>query len=173
MTSHSRLALLVPAALLLVAACSGGGATSSAATPSAPAPSAAAPSLAATPAPSSPTGGEPSSAATRIEVDLQDAMKIVPDPIEVPAGVPVTFVVHNSGTVEHEFVIGDEAVQVEHEAEMAGGGMAHDEPNAIFVEPGQTKELVYTFESAGETLAGCHVPGHYPAGMKATIRITG
>jgi uncharacterized cupredoxin-like copper-binding protein len=112
-------------------------------------------------------------ATTRIEVELQDAMKIVPDPIEAPAGVPVTFVVHNSGTVEHEFVIGDEEIQAEHEAEMAEGGMAHDEPNAIGVDPGQTRELVYTFEAAGETLAGCHVPGHYPAGMKATIRVTG
>jgi uncharacterized cupredoxin-like copper-binding protein len=100
-------------------------------------------------------------------------MRIVPDPIEVPAGVPVTFVVHNSGTVEHEFVIGDEEVQAEHEEEMAGGGMGHDEPNAILVDPGETKELTWTFEAAGETLAGCHVPGHYPAGMKATIRVTG
>jgi uncharacterized cupredoxin-like copper-binding protein len=159
MTSHSRLALLVPVALLLVAACSGGGATPSAvASPSADAHSA------------PPATG---AASTLIEVELQDAMKIVPDPIDVPAGVPVTFVVHNSGTVEHEFVIGDEDVQAEHEAEMAEGGMGHDEPNAILVEPGQTKELVYTFEAAGETLAGCHVPGHYPAGMRATIRVTG
>ncbi|HSK52547.1 MAG TPA: plastocyanin/azurin family copper-binding protein [Clostridia bacterium] len=167
MTSHSRLVFLVPVVLLVVTACSGGGASPSAATP----PPAESPAV--SPASPGPTGGLASPDATRIEVELQDTMRIVPDPIEVPAGVPVTFVVHNSGTVEHEFVIGDEEIQAEHEAEMAGGGMGHDEPNAILVDPGQTRELTWTFEAAGETLAGCHVPGHYPAGMKATIRVTG
>ena len=36
----------------------------------------------------------------------------------VPAGVPVTFVVTNSGTTDHEFYLGDEDAQAEHEKEM-------------------------------------------------------
>jgi uncharacterized cupredoxin-like copper-binding protein len=55
---------------------------------------------------------------------------------------------------------------------MAAGGMAHDEPEGIGVDPGQTRELVYTFAEAGESIAGCHVVGHYAAGMKATIAVT-
>jgi uncharacterized cupredoxin-like copper-binding protein len=53
----------------------------------------------------------------------------------------------------------------------AMGGMAHDEPEGIAVKPGETKELTYTFVEAGPTLAGCHVAGHYGAGMKADIAV--
>jgi uncharacterized cupredoxin-like copper-binding protein len=56
---------------------------------------------------------------------------------------------------------------------MAAGGMRHEEPNAVAVAPGQSKELTYTFTEPGETLAGCHFPGHYDGGMKATITVTG
>ncbi len=90
----------------------------------------------------------------------------------MPAGVPVTFVVTNVGKVDHEFFIGDEEAQAEHEREMQEmGGMMHDEPMGIFVPPGMTKELTVTFTGPGTMLAGCHVAGHYLGGMKATIEI--
>lgn len=115
-----------------------------------------------------------SAAATRIEVTLTDSFTIELASTTVPAGVPVTFVVTNAGAIVHEFYLGDEAAQAEHEAEMvAGGGMGHDEPNGIAVEPGETKELTFTFEAPSETLAGCHEAGHYAAGMKSTITVTG
>jgi uncharacterized cupredoxin-like copper-binding protein len=117
---------------------------------------------------------EATATAQRIEVTLSDALKIEPAAMMVKAGVPVTFVVTNKGTVLHEFVLGDEAVQADHEAEMkAAGGMtmAKDEPNAIGVEPGQTKELTFTFDAPATSLAGCHVIGHYDAGMKAQITV--
>jgi uncharacterized cupredoxin-like copper-binding protein len=156
----SRLAL-IPAAALLVAACSSGGA------------SPAAPSAATSAAPSAETSAGPSAAATRIDVTLTDALKIEPATMTVPAGVPVTFVVTNSGATDHEFYLGDEEAQAEHEQEMAEmGGMAHDEPEGIAVKPGETKELTYTFAEAGSTLAGCHVAGHYAAGMKAEVTVT-
>lgn len=145
----SRLAL-VPATALLVAACSagGGGAT--------------APSV------------SPSAAATRVEVKLTDALRIEPAVMHVPAGVPVTFVVTNNGVTDHEFYLGNEGAQAEHEMEMgAKGGMTHDEPEGIGVKPGETKELTYTFAEAGTALAGCHVIGHYGAGMKAEITVGG
>ena len=151
-----RSLLLIVSATLLVAACStGGGATTN--TPSA--------------ASAVPSG---SAAIVRVDVTLTDALKIEPAAITVPAGVPVIFVVTNSGATDHEFYLGDEAAQTEHEKEMAAmGGMTHDEPEGIAVKPGATKELTYTFAAAGETLAGCHVAGHYAGGMKATITVTG
>ena len=91
----------------------------------------------------------------------------------VPAGVPVTFVVTNIGAIDHEFYLGDEAAQAEHENVMAMGGMSHDEPEGIAVKPGETKELTYTFAAAGKTLAGCHVAGHYGGGMKVEITVVG
>ena len=142
---------LVPVLILIVAACSGAGATAS---PSAPAASA-------------------SAAPQRIEVTLSDSFTIELASSTVPAGVPVTFVVMNAGAIDHEFYVGDEAAQAEHEEEMMAGGMRHDEPDGISVKPGETKELIHTFEAPGEMLAGCHEPGHYTAGMKAAITVTG
>jgi uncharacterized cupredoxin-like copper-binding protein len=142
----ARLAL-IPAAALLVAACSSGGGAAT---------------------------GPSASAATRVEVMLTDALKMEPGTMTVAAGVPVTFVVTNSGTTDHEFYLGDDAAQAEHEKEMAAmGGMSHDEPEGIAVKPGETKELTYIFAQAGKTLAGCHVAGHYGGGMKAEIMVAG
>lgn len=150
----ARLAALAAIAVL-VAACGGGTAT---ATPSA-SPSAAPSASAAVPAP-----------ATRIEVKLTDALRIEPATMTVPAGIPVTFVVTNSGSIEHEFVLGDDAAQAEHETEMGGSmGMGQDEEMAIGVGPGATKELTVTFPTAASLIAGCHVAGHYMGGMKATV----
>ncbi|HEY3335068.1 MAG TPA: cupredoxin domain-containing protein [Candidatus Limnocylindrales bacterium] len=153
-----RLVRLAPLAAiaLVVTACSGGGAS--------PAPASAAPAESA----------QASAAATRIEVTLTDGLKIEPVAMTVPAGVPVTFVVTNSGTILHEFVLGDEAEQTAHEAEMAASGgmsMPEDEEMAIGVEPGKTKELTVTFDEPGSVLAGCHVVGHYAAGMRADVTI--
>jgi uncharacterized cupredoxin-like copper-binding protein len=121
------------------------------------------------------SGDAPASAGpVRVAVTLTDKLKIEPSVITVPAGVPVTFVVTNTGAILHEFVVGDVEVQAEHEEEMKESGgmtMAEDEPDAIGVEAGQTKELVMTFDQPGTTLAGCHVVGHYGAGMQATITI--
>jgi uncharacterized cupredoxin-like copper-binding protein len=103
-------------------------------------------------------------------VKLTDALRIEPASMTVPAGVPVTFIVTNSGSVEHEFVLGDEAAQAEHETEMGGSmGMGEDEEMAIGVDPGATKELTVTFPTAASLIAGCHVAGHYLGGMKATV----
>jgi uncharacterized cupredoxin-like copper-binding protein len=152
----SRLALL-PAVALLIAACGSG--TGSTTTPSSA-------------ASASPTSASASAEATRIEVQLTDALRIEPASMSVPAGVPVTFVVTNTGATEHEFFLGDEAAQAAHEQEMQEmGGMAHDEEMGIGVEPGATKEMTVTFPDAGSILAGCHVAGHYAAGMKATVEI--
>ena len=115
----------------------------------------------------------PSAAATRIEVTLTDALRMEPATMSVPAGVPVTFVVTNTGAIDHEFYLGDEAAQAEHEREMQTmGGMMHDEPEGIALDPGETKELTFTFAQAGDTLAGCHVAGHYDGGMRASIAVT-
>jgi uncharacterized cupredoxin-like copper-binding protein len=142
---------LAPALILIVAACSGAGATAS---PSAPAASASAPPQ-------------------RIEVTLTDGFKIELASTTVPAGVPVTFVVTNAGAIVHEFYLGAEDAQAEHEEEMMAGGMRHDEPDGISVKPSETIELTHTFDEPGETLAGCHEAGHYAAGMKATITVAG
>ncbi len=146
---HARLASLLAVALaLVVAACSGGGTATSASV-------------------------GPATDASRIEVKLTDAFQIELSAVTVPVGRPITFVVTNQGVIDHEFYLGDEAAQAVHEQEMmAGGGMAHDEAMGINLKAGETKELTVTFDAAGPMLAGCHIAGHYAAGMKATIDLT-
>lgn len=156
----ARAARVVRPVLLaaFVAACTGGATQS--------------PSSAASMPPSSAPSAVPSAEAVRVEVRLTDEFRIEPDPMTIPVGVPVTFVVTNAGALDHEFFVGDAAAQDEHEQEMvANGGMMHDHSNAIGVKPGATKELTMTFEAATSLLAGCHIAGHYAAGMKATIEV--
>jgi uncharacterized cupredoxin-like copper-binding protein len=42
----------------------------------------------------------------------------------------------------------------------------------VTVEPGESKDLVYIFDAPGKVLIGCHEPGHYDDGMKATVTVT-
>lgn len=155
---------------LLLAACAGPGPTWTYAPPSERPATPASP----TPGPTAPPTPPPSAAPATIAVTLTDVMRIEPMAMEVRAGEPMTFIVTNAGKIVHEFTLGDADTQDEHEQEMiamGGMGMTSDEPNAISVAPGETKELVFTFEMPGSSFAGCHVMGHYPAGMKATISV--
>ena len=106
-------------------------------------------------------------------MNLTDALRMEPARLTVPAGVPITFVLTNGGVTDHEFYLGDEKAQMAHEDEMQMGGMAHDDPVGASVKPGEAKELTYIFSATGQTLAGCHVAGHYGGGMKATITVEG
>lgn len=172
------LAAIIPAALL-VAACSTAAAPTSTSSPS---PSAAA-GRSATPAsapsivPSDPpTGvpageGSPEPQSGEVKVSMSDAMRFAPDPIRVKAGAEITFVVTNDGAAVHEFFVGTEAEQVGHAAEMAAGGMSHGHENALSLKPGESGSLTKTFARPGSLLIGCHEPGHYQAGMKATLQV--
>jgi uncharacterized cupredoxin-like copper-binding protein len=105
-----------------------------------------------------------------IAVEASDTMRFIPGEITVHEGETIAFVVTNSGEAPHEFVIGDEEVQQEHEGTMSEE-VEHGDDAAVSVAPGETATLVYTFEEAGELLYGCHVPGHYAAGMVGTITV--
>ena len=157
-----RIALTAAVALSVLGACAGGRPATSPTGESQPT---------TTPAPLASATDVPASPQV-IEVTLTDGLRIEPASMTVPAGVPVTFLVTNDGQIEHELYLGDEAAQQEHEEEMLSGEPMHGHSNAVTVAPGQTEELTFTF-APGEWLAGCHVPGHYPAGMVATIEVTG
>ena len=117
---------------------------------------------------------EASEADRVIDVATRDDFTFSPAVINITAGEVITFRVTNEGLIPHDFTLGDAETQEEHEAEMASmAGMAMaDEPNGFGIDPGQTKELTWHFAEAGELLIGCHVPGHYGAGMKANISVS-
>jgi uncharacterized cupredoxin-like copper-binding protein len=107
-----------------------------------------------------------------IEVKALDTMRYDPQTFTVKAGETIRFVVTNVGRLKHEFVIGDPAEQQAH-AEMMKKmpGMVHEDPNALTLEPGETKTLIWQFGQAGVVEVACHVPGHYEAGMVAQVKV--
>jgi uncharacterized cupredoxin-like copper-binding protein len=118
-------------------------------------------------------GPADASAATRtIEVTALDTLSFEPARITVSTGEVVTFVVTNNGQSPHEFTLGDAAMQQQHAQAMSHmpAGAAHDMPNSITLEPGETKRLTWRFGDAAIEYA-CHVQGHYQAGMRGQITV--
>lgn len=117
-----------------------------------------------------------------------------PENITVAKGETVRFVVKNEGKLVHEFAIGTAAMHKEHQEEMMemvehgaleadkihrdrmmmdmGGGkaMAHDDPNAALLEPGESGEVIWKFTDDADLEFACNVPGHYDAGMMGHFR---
>jgi uncharacterized cupredoxin-like copper-binding protein len=88
--------------------------------------------------------------------------------LEVSPGETVRFVVTNTDPIDHEFIVGDESVQVAHEL---GTEAYHPpRPGEITIRAGETVETTYTFGDR-DLLFGCHLPGHYVYGMRGTISI--
>jgi uncharacterized cupredoxin-like copper-binding protein len=112
-----------------------------------------------------------------IEITAVD-LAFKPGSVTVQRGQTVKFVVTDRGKLTHAFVIGPELVQQEHDKEMLQmtpqqrqEEMAKS-PNGLLMQPGQTKTLVWTFDTPLDQLQyACHVPGHYQAGMRGTISI--
>jgi uncharacterized cupredoxin-like copper-binding protein len=92
------------------------------------------------------------------------------DVVDVAPGETVRFVVENTDPIDHEFLIGNEAVQSVHEL----GTEAHHppKPGEMSVPALTTRVTTYTFPiGSGSTIFGCHLPGHYAYGMRGMIRI--
>ena len=93
-----------------------------------------------------------------------------PERIEVEPGETVRFVVRNDDPIDHEFILGDAAVQRAHER---GTEAYHPpRPGEMSVAPLETAVTTYTFPASPGTLVlGCHLPGHFAYGMEAQVRI--
>jgi len=120
--------------------------------------------------------GEPADTADAdrtIEITASDDLIFEPSEISVTPGETITFRVINEGAIPHDFTLGNEATQDEHEEEMAEmDGMAMpDEPNGMQVAAGETREITWRFMDNGVVLFGCHQTGHYDAGMWGEITI--
>jgi uncharacterized cupredoxin-like copper-binding protein len=96
----------------------------------------------------------------------------------VSAGETITFRITYTGSLPHDFTIGDQETQDAHEAEMVemmenGEMVMHDEANAVALASGETKDLTGHFTESGTVLIGCHQTGHCEAGMKGAVAVEG
>lgn len=91
--------------------------------------------------------------------------------VSIPAGTTVRFVIRNTDPIDHEFIVGDPALQ--HQEEV-GTDTVHDGdvPGRVSVPAGTTRSTTVVIPRAGPLLFACHLPGHYAYGMYGTIRIT-
>lgn len=116
--------------------------------------------------------GDPQRATRTVEIKMLDAMRFSPDVINVRQGETVKLVMTNTGKIKHELVIGTKKHLAEHAALMAKfPNMEHDEPDMSHVEPGETGEIVWTFNRAGEFDFACLMPGHFESGMVGKIKV--
>jgi uncharacterized cupredoxin-like copper-binding protein len=141
--------------------------------------------------------GTASEVTRTIEVIARDN-EFEPAEISVKSGETIRFVIRNQGEFLHEFNIGKPEMHKQHQARMlemmdhgmmmatginhdmmmkgaSGGhmmaGMTHDDPNSVLVEPGETKEMIWTFAGAEGIEFACNVPGHYESGMMGPLKI--
>ena len=108
-----------------------------------------------------------------VTVDAKE-FKFTPSEIHITAG-KAKFILINSGIGVHEFVVYDASKKdIVDKAELA-----EDEEtimkNVLFeideLDAGQSKESDTMILEKGSYVIGCHIPGHYEAGMNGTLII--
>ena len=107
------------------------------------------------------------SSARTVAVAMIDDLRFEPSSIEVNGGETVRFVLTNDGAIVHDFSPG---TAMDHGGGMGSGGEMGG--TAVVLAPGETGELTYVFDQAGEVEFGCHQPGHFEAGMVFTAHVS-
>ena len=105
-----------------------------------------------------------------LETDDGD-MIFEPMKFDIKQGETIRFNVINNGELEHEFVIDTIEGNVKHKGAMAAMDMAHDDPNSVRLEPGQSDDVIWNFANAGTFEFACLIPGHYESGMYGPIEV--
>jgi uncharacterized cupredoxin-like copper-binding protein len=118
--------------------------------------------LAATP---QPTEGEPVCVGV-----LEGEFYIEPARTTFRVGEPYVFSVGNAGLVVHEFVI--EPAGSTEEAALEAENGEEREAELEDIQPGQTAELVWTFDEPGRYQFACHLADHFERGMVIEIEVT-
>lgn len=115
-----------------------------------------------------------------------------PENLNIEAGETIRFVINNAGEAVHEFGLGTASMHKMHQKQMekmvesgaldydkihhekmghGHGGMAHDDPNSVLLEPGQSGEIVWKFADVKNLEFACNIPGHYESGMMGPIML--
>jgi uncharacterized cupredoxin-like copper-binding protein len=136
--------------------------------------------------------GDRNEASRTVNVDMFDNY-FEPKSMSFKEGETVRFVVKNKGEFVHEFNIATAEMHASHQTEMmqmmergilesdrinhemmghGAGGMRHDHANSVLLEPGDTGEVIWTFDSHSKLEFACNVPGHYDSGMMGKIKLS-
>lgn len=106
-----------------------------------------------------------------------NGMRFVPDHFEVRVGETIRFLVTNPTDLPHELYIGSMDEQLAHRTEvmhLTGRPQVRAMQQTgygIYLLAHDSGQFVYHFSAPGQIRIGCHVPGHWEAGMMATIDV--
>lgn len=108
-----------------------------------------------------------------ITIQMTDGMRFSPSHFSVKKGETLRLRVVNKGHLMHEMVLGTRASLDEHARMMLKyPDMEHAEPYMAHVAAGQTEDMVWSFNRAGDFDFACLIAGHYQAGMTGRITVT-
>jgi uncharacterized cupredoxin-like copper-binding protein len=119
------------------------------------------------------TGSQAGDGPDRTVVVTMHHSRFEPAVLRVAPGERVRFVLRNTDPIDHEFILGDDAVQRRHEQ---GRDRHHhgEVPGERSVPAGREATTTYRFPAGltSRTLEfACHLPGHYAYGMHGTVRV--
>ena len=127
-----------------------------------------------------------------IKIEMYDNY-FLPEKLNIKKGETIKFIVYNLGEFVHEFNIATKKMHIEHQKEMMNlveneillvnkidrikmkklskkdHSMNHSHSNSVLLEPNQTGEIIWKFNSDTKLEAACNVPGHYETGMVLSI----
>lgn len=141
--------------------------------------------LAAAPAPT-PDLGEPGTrdAPRPVNVIMRDYL-FNPSTLHLVPGETVVFRMINGGLIEHEFVLGDDAVQAAwaeaHRLATPPAPFATAPPASVppstgglrvLLRPGESTSALYDVPAGTALQFMCHLPGHLERGMLGTVSLT-
>ena len=136
--------------------------------------------------------GDPTEIDRVIKVKMYDNY-YEPSEFNIKKNQTIKFIVYNYGDLVHEFNIATKEMHIKHQPEMAkmveneilladsidkkkmkelskkDHSMSHSHSNSVLLEPNDSAEIIWKFNTEAELEAACNVPGHYKAGMIAKI----
>ena len=116
-----------------------------------------------------------------------------PNKFVIKKNQTIKFIVYNYGELVHEFNIATKAMHLKHQQEMMkmveneillvnridkkkmkelakkDHSMSHSHSNSLLLEPNQSGEIIWKFNTNIDIEIACNVPGHYEAGMITKI----
>ncbi|WP_339488341.1 cupredoxin domain-containing protein [Pseudomonas sp. EL_65y_Pfl2_R95] len=117
--------------------------------------------------------GEAGQVGRSIELRMGDDMRFSPSTLNIKKGETVRLVLHNDGKLLHEYVLGTQKTLEEHAQMMLKHpNMEHHAAYMTHVQPGQTGEIIWTFNQTGRFDFACLIAGHYQAGMVGSIQVS-
>ena len=112
--------------------------------------------------------GEDKPLPTSVVIDIHYS-RFEPSAITVPVGMPIVITLRNHDPIDHEWIVGDDAVHAIHRV---GTEPLHpDRPTEVVIPAGSEKTTIVTFAAAGQLKYICHLPGHEAYGMVGTFTI--